>query len=54
MDPIQEAIEYIESHKPGDDFSYTKVAAQFSVKRKLVTTFNVLATPIANPVSSKL
>ncbi|KNG48771.1 pogo transposable [Stemphylium lycopersici] len=33
MDPIQEAIEYIESHEPGDDFSYTKVAAHFGVER---------------------
>jgi hypothetical protein len=33
MDPIQEAIEYIKSHEPGDDFSYTKVAAQFGVER---------------------
>ena len=33
MDSIQDAIEYIESHEPGDDFSYTKVAAHFSVKR---------------------
>ncbi|RYN57418.1 hypothetical protein AA0114_g2574 [Alternaria tenuissima] len=33
MDPIQEAIEYIESREPGDDFSYNKVAAQFGVER---------------------
>jgi AraC-like DNA-binding protein len=33
MDPIQEAIEYIKSLEPGDDFSYTKVAAQFGVQR---------------------
>nr|BBG74289.1 pogo transposable element [Alternaria alternata] len=33
MDPIQKAIEYIELLEPGDDFSYTKVAAQFGVQR---------------------
>ena len=33
MDPIQEAIKYLESLKPGDDFSYTKVAAQFGIQR---------------------
>jgi AraC-like DNA-binding protein len=33
MDPIQEAIEYIKSLEPGDDFSYTKVAARFGVQR---------------------
>jgi hypothetical protein len=33
MDPIQEAIEYLESHEAGDNFSYRKVAKQFSVDR---------------------
>ncbi|OWY53991.1 pogo transposable [Alternaria alternata] len=33
MDLIQEAVEYIESREPGDDFSYNKVAAQFGVER---------------------
>ncbi|RYN17424.1 hypothetical protein AA0112_g12073 [Alternaria arborescens] len=33
MDPIQEAIKFIESHKLGDKFSYTKVAAQFDIER---------------------
>ena len=33
MDPVQEAIEYIESREPGDNFSYNKVAAQFGVER---------------------
>ncbi|KAH8621979.1 hypothetical protein IG631_23374 [Alternaria alternata] len=33
MDPIQEAIVYIKLHELGDDFSYTKVAAQFGVER---------------------
>jgi transposase len=33
MDPIQEAIEYLESHEARDDFSYREVAKKFSVDR---------------------
>jgi hypothetical protein len=33
MNPIQEAIEYIESREPGDQFSYRKVAEKFNVDR---------------------
>jgi hypothetical protein len=33
MDPIQKAIEEIESREPGDDFSYNKVAAKYGVER---------------------
>ncbi|KAG9194337.1 hypothetical protein G6011_04372 [Alternaria panax] len=32
MDPIQKAIEEIESREPGDDFSYNKVAAKYGVE----------------------
>jgi hypothetical protein len=34
MDPIQEAIECIESREAGDDFSYRQVAKKFGVDRK--------------------
>jgi transposase len=33
MDPIQKAIEEIESHKAGDDFSYRQIAKKYSVVR---------------------
>ena len=33
MDPIQEAIEYIESCEPGASFSYRKVAKKFNIDR---------------------
>ena len=33
MSPIQEAIEYLELHEAGDDFSYRKVAQKFGVDR---------------------
>ncbi|KNG52820.1 pogo transposable [Stemphylium lycopersici] len=33
MDPIQEAIRYIESREPGDDFSYREVARKYGVDR---------------------
>lgn len=33
MDPIHEAIEYLESHKAGDNFSYREVAKKFGVDR---------------------
>jgi hypothetical protein len=32
MDPIQEAIEFLELRKAGDNFSYCKTAKMFSVK----------------------
>ncbi|KAF1925129.1 uncharacterized protein M421DRAFT_424157 [Didymella exigua CBS 183.55] len=33
MDPIQEAIEYLELHKAGDNLSYRQVAKMFGVDR---------------------
>ena len=33
MDPIQEAIEYLESREAGDNFSYRQVAKIFGVNR---------------------
>ena len=33
MDPIQKAIEAIESHKEGEQFSYQKVSEKFGVDR---------------------
>jgi transposase-like protein len=33
MDPIQEAIRYLESHEAEDDFSYREVAKEFDVDR---------------------
>jgi hypothetical protein len=33
MDPIQKAIEEIESREPGDNFSYNKVAVKYGVER---------------------
>jgi hypothetical protein len=33
MDPIQEAIEYIESREAGDSFSYRQVLKIFGVNR---------------------
>jgi hypothetical protein len=37
MDPIQEAIEYLELHEAGHNFSYRKVAKQFSVDRTMLS-----------------
>lgn len=34
MDPIQEAIEEIESRDPGDDFSYQAIAKKFGIDRR--------------------
>jgi transposase len=33
MQPIQEAIEYLESREAGDNFSYREVAKRFGVDR---------------------
>ena len=33
MDPIEKAIEYLESLNPGDEFSYRKVAKRFGCNR---------------------
>ena len=33
MSPIQEAVEYLESHEAGDNFSYREVAKRFGVNR---------------------
>ena len=33
MDPIQEAIEEIESREPGDEFSYQAIAKKYGVGR---------------------
>ena len=34
MDPIQEAVEEIESRDPGDDFSYQAIAKKFGIDRR--------------------
>lgn len=37
MDPIQAAIEDIENLEPGEQFSYTKIAAKYGVVRSTLT-----------------
>jgi hypothetical protein len=44
MDPIQEAIEYIESRESGDNVSYRKVAEKFGVNRSTLSRRHQLKT----------
>ena len=45
MDPIQEAIEYIESREAGDKFSYRQVAKRFGVDRTTLSRRHKGAQP---------
>ncbi|KAF2257610.1 hypothetical protein CC78DRAFT_482922 [Lojkania enalia] len=37
MDPIQAAIDQIESREPGESFSYTEIAARYGVNRSTLS-----------------
>ena len=55
MDPIQAAIDKIESREPGEDFSYTVVAAKYGINRSTLSRrhWGVTATRAATANSQQ-
>ncbi|KAF1951392.1 hypothetical protein CC80DRAFT_387103, partial [Byssothecium circinans] len=55
MDPIQAAIDEIESREPGEDFSYTEIATRYGVNRSTLSRRHrgVTATRAANTINQQ-